>query len=165
MSSLSKFVRKGNRLQLVIYRGKFRGRPNFFLIEEQRLQHNSPVNTTDVLHWYKVVWKSPVKVTASIPGTCVNLLLIERYKQLIQDTYTEPQNEEILGYYLNIQEDEGQKQNHEEISWKKREKITKKKEVKTKDIRQFFAPVVSPRNEDETRRTEEEQVLEIVEID
>ena len=66
---------------------------------------------------------------------------------------------------INIQEDEGQKQNHEEISWKKREKITKKKEVKTKDIRQFFAPVVSPRNEDETRRTEEEQVLEIVEID
>ena len=105
------------------------------------------------------------KVTASITGTCVNLLLIERYKQLIQDTYTEPQNEEILGSYLNIQEDEGQKQNHEEISWKKREKITKKKEVKTKDIRQFFAPVVSPRNEDETRRTEEEQVLEIVEID
>ena len=34
---------------------------------------------------------------ASIPGTCVNLLLVERYKKLIEETYTEPQNEEILG--------------------------------------------------------------------
>ena len=28
------------------------------------------------------------KVTASIPGTCINLLLVEIYKKLVEDTYT-----------------------------------------------------------------------------
>ena len=43
----------------------------------------------------------PCEVKASISGTCINLLLIEKYKKLTEDTYTEPQNKEILGYYLN----------------------------------------------------------------
>ena len=47
------------------------------------------------------------KVTVSIPGTCINLLLVERYKKLVEDTYTEPKNEEILGSYLIQHEEEG----------------------------------------------------------
>ena len=49
------------------------------------------------------------KVTSSIPGTCINLLLLESYEKLIQETYTEPQNEEILGSYLYPQPEKGTK--------------------------------------------------------
>ena len=42
----------------------------------------------------------PCKVTVQIPGTCINLLLMENYKQLSY-TYLEPKNEEILGSFWN----------------------------------------------------------------
>ena len=74
------------------------------------------------------------KVTASIPGTCMNLLLVERYKKLVEDTYTEPKNEEILGS-CPIQHEEEGNQDPREIVRTRKEKIPKKKEV---DIRQFF---------------------------
>ena len=80
------------------------------------------------------------KVTASISGTYINLLLVERYKKLVEDIYTEPKNEDILGSYLIQYEEEGN-QDPREIVQKRKEKIPKRKEVKTKDIRQFFAPV------------------------
>ena len=70
------------------------------------------------------------KVTVSILGTCINLLLVERYKKLVEDTYTEPKNEEILGSYLIQHEEEGN-QDPREIDRKRKEKILKKKEVKT----------------------------------
>ena len=80
------------------------------------------------------------KVTASIPGICIKLLLVDRCKKLVEDTYTEPKNEEILGSYL-IQHEEERNQDPREIVRKRKEKISQKKEVKTKDICQFFAPV------------------------
>jgi len=78
------------------------------------------------------------KVTASIPGTCINLLLMERYKKLIQDTYTEPQNEEILGSYLNFYQEGEEHQEPREICRTRKVKVLKKKEVRTKDIRDFY---------------------------
>ena len=36
------------------------------------------------------------KVTVKIPGTCVNILLMEKYKLLAQQLYIETKNEEIL---------------------------------------------------------------------
>ena len=105
----------------------------------------------------------PCKISASIPGTCQNLLLLERYKQLIKESYTEPENEEILGSFINV---EGSKeyQNHEP---KSRRKIEQKKlktvEVKTKDIRGFFLPEEN-RNETFFRRpiVEENNESEII---
>ena len=44
------------------------------------------------------------KVTVKIPGTCVNILLMEKYKQLVQQFYIEPKNEEILGLFLQANE-------------------------------------------------------------
>ena len=76
------------------------------------------------------------KVKASSPGTCINLLLTEGYKKSIEDAYTEPQNEEILGRYLNQQEGEG----HPEPHQRTKKKVLKRKEVATRDIRKFFAP-------------------------
>ena len=44
------------------------------------------------------------KVTVKIPGTCVNILLMEKYKQLVQQLYIEPKNEEIVGSFLQAKE-------------------------------------------------------------
>ena len=73
-------------------------------------------------------------VKASIRGAYINLLLIERYKRLIEDTYTEPQNEEILGCYLNQQEVE----EHPELRQKTKKKVLERKKVATKDIGIFL---------------------------
>ena len=42
----------------------------------------------------------PCKVSVTMPGTVSNLLVLEKYWQLV-DLYTEPKNEEILGSFLN----------------------------------------------------------------
>ena len=81
----------------------------------------------------KISWK----VRASIPGTCINLLIMERYKKLIEETYTKPKNEKILGSCLNqqeVEEDPEPRQRTKKI-------VLKRKEVATKDIRNSFAPV------------------------
>ena len=46
----------------------------------------------------------PCKVTVKIPGTCLNLLLMEKYKQLVEELYIEPKKEEILGSFLQPME-------------------------------------------------------------
>ena len=43
-------------------------------------------------------------VAVKIPGTCVNILLMEQNKQLVQQLYIEPKNEEILGSFLQANE-------------------------------------------------------------
>ena len=98
------------------------------------------------------------KITASIPGTCINLLLMERYKKLIEDTYTEPQNEEILGSYLQIQEAEEVTVNPRQIRQKKRVNVVKK-DVKSKNIRQFFQTTTA------VPRSSEPNHPSIIEID
>ena len=40
------------------------------------------------------------KVTASIPGTCINILILKKYQDIIEENYTEPKEEDILGSYL-----------------------------------------------------------------
>ena len=44
------------------------------------------------------------KVTTKIPGTWIILLLMEKYKQLVEQLYIEPENEEILGVFLEPNE-------------------------------------------------------------
>ena len=41
----------------------------------------------------------PCKITAKISGTAINLLLMEKYIQLVKELYTEPKDEEILGSF------------------------------------------------------------------
>ena len=48
----------------------------------------------------EIAWK----VTVKIPGTRVNIFLMEKYKQLVQQLYTEPKNEKILGSFLQANE-------------------------------------------------------------
>ena len=51
----------------------------------------------------------PCKVSVSMRGTCLNLLLLERYKQLSEELYIEPKEETVLGSFLTpVQEPERQ---------------------------------------------------------
>ena len=45
----------------------------------------------------------PCKVTAKISGTVINLLIMEKYIQLVQELYTEPKDEEVLGSFLHAE--------------------------------------------------------------
>ena len=96
------------------------------------------------------------KVTASIPGTCIKLLLVDRCKKLVEDTCTEPKNEEILGSYLIQHEEEGN-QDPREIDRKRKEKILKKKEVKTL----VFATSTAAMRNDKTKNKSIDSVIQI----
>ena len=63
------------------------------------------------------------KVTVKISGTCVNILLMKKYKQLLQYLYIEPKNEEIRGSFL---------QANETIDVVEAQSISKKAKVKRK---------------------------------
>ena len=77
----------------------------------------------------------PCKVTVSMLGTCVNLLLLERYKQLTGELYLEPKEEVILGSFLvPIQAPEAP--DTRKKSQKKPE--NKKKTTMSRDIRRYF---------------------------
>ena len=41
------------------------------------------------------------KVTEKTPGTCINQLLMEKYKQFEEQLYIVPKNEKILGSFWN----------------------------------------------------------------
>ena len=43
----------------------------------------------------------PCKVSVTMPGTVSSLLELEKYWQLVEELYTEPKNEEILGSFLH----------------------------------------------------------------
>ena len=79
------------------------------------------------------------KVTASITGKCTNLLIMEKYKQLVEDLYIEPAAEEIVGLFLDLIE----KDHSITITIKPKKKKPKMKEKTTscalqRDIRTFF---------------------------
>ena len=38
-----------------------------------------------------------------MPGSVINQLLMERYKQFVETLYTEPKEEEILGTFLQLE--------------------------------------------------------------
>ena len=87
---------------------------------------------------------------------------MERYKQLIQETYTEPQNEQIIGSFIFIED--GEQENPSEVT-KNKKTVKKRDAVKTKDIRNFFVPVVVPVEENlvpiEENRPQEPNVVVI----
>ena len=49
----------------------------------------------------------PCKITAKISGTVINLLIMEKYIQLVQEFYPAPKDEGILGSYLKVEAAEG----------------------------------------------------------
>ena len=79
------------------------------------------------------------KVTVKVPGTYVNILLMEKYKQLVQHLYIEPKNEETLGSFLQANETID---SVEAQPVSKKAKVKRKQTDKTvnrqKDIRDLF---------------------------
>ena len=50
--------------------------------------------------WMEIACKVKVK----IPGTCVNILLMKKYKKLVHHLYIEPKNEETLRSFFQTNE-------------------------------------------------------------
>ena len=98
----------------------------------------------------------PCKVTVKIPGTCLNLLLMEKYKQLVEELYIEPKKEEILGSFLQPMEPVNQ-DNQSALPCKR--KKTKDKNTESNqmnDIRSFFSKDV---RENKTRKDRTEKTI------
>ena len=100
---------------------------------------------------------------SSVPGTCVNLLVLERFKAIISENYTEPKEETILGSFLVPTTDENVGATNEDIGVRQigRNKCKKKavcsNQPKSKDIRTFFTHQSKQheiRNESNTRKTD-----------
>lgn len=53
----------------------------------------------------------PLKYPVSMFGTFVNLLSLERYKQLIKEIYLEPNGEVILGSFYKLHKHREQEKN------------------------------------------------------
>ena len=70
---------------------KFRGNLIFHKIEQKKSLICANEN------FLKLFWK--------IPGTCINILLMDKYKELVEELYTEPNNEEVLGSFIEINKD------------------------------------------------------------
>ena len=95
----SKFVKKTKTKLWVICRWKFHElldrRANVFTKLVSTHYRRSPL-----LQGAKEI---PCVVTVSMPGTVINQLLMERYKQLVETLYMEPKGEEILGTFLQLE--------------------------------------------------------------
>ena len=76
----------------------------------------------------------PCVVTVSMPGTVINQLLMERYKQLVETLYTEPKEEEILGTFLQLENTGEQDLDPVAPKQKKKPKCPPESEKNQKDI-------------------------------
>ena len=81
----------------------------------------------------------PCVVTASMPGTVINQLLMERYKQFVETLYTAPKKEEILGTFLQLENTGEQDLALVAPKQKKKPKCPPENDKNQKDIRRCFA--------------------------
>ena len=84
--------------------------------------------------------KIAAKVIATMPGTVRNDLLLEKYKEIINDRYVEPKNEIIIGSFLALPAVKPSEIKVEAKKDKVASKSKKKKTTKKKghDIKAFF---------------------------
>ena len=101
-----------------------------------------------------IVWggiEIPCKVIVRIPGTCINLLLMEKYKQMVEELYIEPKNEEVLGCFLEPNENIDDLPRPAPKNPKRRKEEISKNQ---KDIRGFFKQQArTPATEDSSEKT------------
>ena len=82
----------------------------------------------------------PAKVTVTMPGTVKNHLLIEKYKEIVNERYAEPKDEEVLGSFLALPP-VGQvckRDTRPEKGTKQGRKAKENLHGQSKDIRQLF---------------------------
>ena len=81
----------------------------------------------------------PCVVTVSMPGTVINQLLMERYKQLVETFSTEPKEEEILGTFLQLENTGEQDLAPVAQRQRKTPKCLPENDKNQKDIQSYFA--------------------------
>ena len=106
----------------------------------------------------------PCKITAQIPGTVSNLLVMEKYKQLVAELYIEPKEEEVLGSFLEAHaEQRGEAEEDHRRSKEKPPKPPKKTQHESgvRDIRTFFSPV----QRETTKKDKGQKKPEVINVD
>lgn len=106
----------------------------------------------------------PCKITVKIAGTCINLLLMEKYKQLIEELYIEPKNEENLGSFLQPNNVTEESINLPSTSSQSKKRKSKDEASNQKDIRSFFSKTISIKTTTK-RRDGKKKTEKIITID
>ena len=104
----------------------------------------------------------PCVVTVSMPGTVINQLLMERYKQLVETLYIEPKEEEVFGTFLQLENTGEQDLAPVASKQKKKPKCSPESDKNQKDIQSYFA--ATPRQatkKPETKKTKSQNVITI----
>ena len=99
----------------------------------------------------------------SIPGTVINQLLMERYKQLVGTLYTEPKEEEILGKFLQLENTGEQDLAPVEPKQKKTPKCPPENDKNQKDIQSYFA--ATPRQVTKKPETKKPKKPDVITFD
>ena len=97
-----------------------------------------------------------------MPGTVINQLLMERYKQLVETPYTEPKEEGILGTFSQLENTGEQDLAPVPLKQKKKPKCPPESDKNQEDIQSYFA--VTPRQatkKPETKKLKNPNVITI----
>ena len=105
----------------------------------------------------------PCLVTVSMPGTLINQLLMERYKQLVETLYTELKEEEILETFLQLENTGKQDLVLVATKQKKKPKCPPESDKNKKDIRSYFA--ATPRQATKKPETKKPKSPNVITID
>ena len=100
----------------------------------------------------------PCSVTVSMPGTFLNHLLLDQYRELVTELYWEPKDEIIIGNFLSPTE-----QVPIEKPQKRRKKVSvsEKETIQCKDIRLLFRrQEENNKNQDKNKETNETIVID-----
>ena len=98
-----------------------------------------------------------------MPGSVINQLLMERYKQLVVTLYTEPKEQEILGTFLQLEHTGEQDLAPVAPKQKKEPKCPPESDKNQKDIQSSFA--ATPRQETKKPETKKPKRPNVVTID
>ena len=98
-----------------------------------------------------------------MPGTVINQLLMERYKQLVETLCTEPKEEEILGTFLQLENTGEQDLAPVAPKQKKKPKCPPECDKKQKDIRSYVA--ATPRQATKKPETKKPKSPNVITID
>ena len=100
------------------------------------------------------------KVSVTMPGTTKNHLLLDRYKELVEKLYCEPENEVITGNFLTSGVEPNLNHNRQaqgrETKEERKRKNEKEQTSAKNDIRNFFLkqPKLNKEQNNKTKNTE-----------
>ena len=99
------------------------------------------------------------QVTAKMPATIKNHMILDRLKELVNDHYAEPTDKEILGYFLAIILHDSPVKTQKSSPFKEK-KILSNLEIKVPDIREMFR-----RQAENGQRNEQKDNSRVIVID